>query len=471
MKKVKSKHKLKKVSNEKIQEKFDEIEAKEIAKSPSKMVIERGLISKLLETEDFNTYKDKQLKSYYFGEDTKPMISYIEKYYMKHGSLPTLRVFRKKFPDFELETYKSKEVGTKEPLTYWCDELRLKVTHNTLCDGVEKAGELLDETKTENALTLIKQLVLKVQGDYSESTAIDITKDKEDRLEVYKQRKLNKGMIGIPMGIDKLDMLLKGMQPKQLITLIARPGVGKTWFLILVACYCQLQGYRVLFFTTEMSEEQIEDRMEAVLIGMLYGEFNYGKFKSGSLSDTQEDIYMSFLERKEKLEPLIVESATGVGVSTVSAKITEYKPDVIFVDSAYLMEDDRSSTDQDWLRVAHITRDLKQIAKNMKLPIFINSQADSTTSKKTGPELDNIGFSSAIGQDSDVVMALFRDEEMIEDKEIKAKILKQREGVMGNVLLNWDFNTMNFKAIYSETPTGESLDKAETEHKNNYVEI
>ena len=130
------------------------------------------------------------------------------------------------------------------------------------------------------------------------------------------------------------------------------------------------------------------------------------------------------------------------------------------------MEDDRGA-EQDWLRVAHITRDLKMLAKNNKLPILINSQADRTTSTKTGPELDNIGFSSAIGHDSDVVLALFRDEEMLEDREMKVKVLKQREGTTGSVLLNWDFSTMNFSSIYSDV----SQEQANEGKNNNFVQI
>lgn len=196
-----------------------------------------------------------------------------------------------------------------------------------------------------------------------------------------------------------------------------------------------------------MSEEQIEDRIEAMLMGIMYDEFNYNKFKSGTLDPEQEKLYFEFLDRKSKLEPLIIETATGV--SNVNAKIQQHKPDVVFIDGVYLMEDDRGA-EQDWLRVAHITRDLKMLAKSNKIPICINSQADRTTSNKTGPELDNIGFSSAIGHDSDVVLSLFRDEEMLEDREMKVKILKQREGVTGSVMLNWDFSTMDFSAIYSD---------------------
>lgn len=430
-----------------IEEKEIDVDESKVIKSPSKINIERGIISKLLETGEMSIVKDKQIKAYYFSKDNREVMKYLEDYFMKNGSLPTPRVFQTKFPKFSLEGTKDKKIGTDEPLEYWCDELRKKITHNTLCDNMEEVFKLLENFDTEGATNLIKKTMLHIENDLVETSAIDMTKDAEDRKLIYKKRKENKGMIGIPTGIDKLDLILKGIQPKQLVTTIAKTGVGKTWLYILMACYCQLNNYRVLFLTTEMSEEQIEDRLEAMHMGMMYKDFNYNKFKSGTLSPEEEANYFEYLDKKDKLEPLIIETATGA--SNVNAKIQQYNPDIIFIDSAYLMEDDRGS-DQDWLRIAHITRDLKMLAKRTGKPICINSQADSTTCKKTGPELENIGFSRAIGHDSDVVLALFRDEEMIEDREMKLKVLKQREGILGSVMLNWDFSTMDFSTIYSD---------------------
>lgn len=441
----------------------------ETIKSPSKMNIERGLISKLLETGDMTLFKDKQIKPSFFRGENAKIIRYLDEYYMTNGCLPTARVFSSKYPKFKLESYENADgrtiVGTDEPLTYWCNELRMKVIHNTVCEELEEVFPLLDSFQTTKATDKIKKMILHLESELVESSSIDITSDKDARKLAYEERKRNKGMIGIPMGIDRLDTILKGMQPKQLITLIAKTGLGKTWFFILLAAYCQLHGYSVLFFTTEMSEEQIEDRLEAMLMGMLYDEFNYSKFKSGTLDKEQEELYFEFLDRKEKFEPLIVESASGCGVSYVNAKIQQRKPDIVFIDGVYLMEDDRGS-DQDWLRVTHITRDVKQVAKSTKIPILINSQADRTTSTKTGPELENIGFSSAIGHDSDVVLALFRDEEMLEDREMKVKILKQREGITGSVMLNWDFSTMNFSPIYSDVSDSEVKSG-----ESNYVQL
>lgn len=419
----------------------------------SKYNIERGLISKLLETKDISTVKDLQIKPFFFKGENRKAFKFINDTYLKTGEVPTIRVFQNKFKHYELDTYVNTNneecIGTEESIRHWCNEVRNKVKHNKIVEATGEIVDKLDELDTEEAYALMKKTVLFIESDVVETSAVDITKDTDERKRAYLERKEKQGMIGIPTGFDKLDYILKGLQNKQLITLIAKTGVGKTWIECIIGANAQLNNYRVLHFTTEMSEEQLRDRYEAILIGATMGEFNYGKFKSGMLEKEEEQKYFTFLEEvAPKLEPLIIETATGV--SSITAKIDQYNPDLILIDGAYLMEDEQGAKD-DWLRVAHITRDLKAVAKNRKKPIFINSQADSTTSKKTGPELENIGFSKAIGHDSDVVLSLFQDELMREDREMKLKVLKQREGVLGNVMLNWDFTTMNFEPIYSST--------------------
>lgn len=426
----------------------------------NKYDIERGLLSKILETGDYVTLVDKKIKRYFFSEgENRQAIKFIADYYSKNGSVPTVRVFKHQFPKFELDTYLPQnehvdKVGTQESLHHWCNELRLKVKHNKICDVAEDMAKFLNDLDTDKAYDIMKRGLVYIENEMTETKAIDVTDDGDNRKAEYLKRKENRGMIGIPMGIQDLDVILKGMQKKQLITLIAKTGAGKSWFFVLLATYCMLSGFKVVFFTTEMAEEQIEDRIEAMLVNKMMGvNFNYGRFKSGTLTSEEERAYFELLDNKSSMEKLIIETATSP--SNVSAKIEQYKPDIVFIDSAYLMEDDQGAK-EDWLRIAHITRDLKATAKLKEIPILINTQADSNTSKKTGPELENIGFSKSVGHDSDVVLGLFRDEEMIQDSEAKIKILKQREGVLGSVILNWNFKTMDFSSIYTEkAPTQE----------------
>ncbi|NCB03646.1 MAG: hypothetical protein EOM67_16060, partial [Spirochaetia bacterium] len=373
------------------------------------------------------------------------------------GEVPTVRAFQRKFPRYKLETVKldgEVVVGTEENLKFWCDELRLKVKHNTIADLVDSVAVNLQDFKTEEAYAALKQTIAFVENEVAVTSDVDLTKDTEGRIQAYLERKNNKGMRGIPTGIHHLDYILKGLEKETLTTLIANTGVGKTWLEILIGANCQLQNYRVLQFVTEMSEEIMRDRYEAVLFAKCYKTLNYNAFKSGALSLEVEKQYFEFLENDlPNFEPLII--ATATGVMGVSAAIDKYEPDIVLIDSAYLMEDDQGAKD-DWLRVAHITRDLKKLAKRTKIPIFINTQADKNTSKKTGPELGSIMYTQAIGQDSDNVLALFRDEIMINDREMGLKVLKQREGTLGKLTLNWDFDTMNFSEIYMQQTDDDS---------------
>ena len=423
--------------------------------------VEKGLISKLLETKDMNALQEKQISTMYFTGDNKRAFKFIQSYYSDKGEMPTVRVFKRKMPNYKLETYIHDEalkptIGTDESVNHWCDEIRTKFKHNTLADTSDQVANFLAEGDPHQAFSLMKKTMLFIEGQIEESTSVTITEGLEDRKKAYLKRKENQGLIGIPSGMNQLDFILKGWQPSQLITLIASTGVGKTWFEVLLGAYAMLNGLTVVHFITEMSEDAMRDRYEAVLYGKVTGEMNYNRFKSGKLTPVEEESYFDFLDsRLSKMEPLHIEVATGV--SSVNAKIDEYEPDLVLIDGAYLMEDEQGAKD-DWLRVAHITRDLKKLAKAKKLPIFINSQADSTTSKKTGPGLHNIGYAKSIGQDSDVVLMMFQDEQMREDKEMKIGVLKQREGRLGSIFSNWDFTKMNFDPIYSDVPRDEPAD-------------
>lgn len=397
------------------------------------------------------TLKDLQIYPYFLTGENRRVFQFISETFKETGEVPTSRVLKQKFPNYELETHvvdNQEVVGTEETFLYWCKELRTKAKHNRMADIVEEVAEKLDNGDTEDAYSSLKKGVWKIEDEIVESSSVDITKNTDDRKQAYLERKKNKGMVGISTGIPHLDYILKGLVKETLTTLIANTGVGKTWFLVLLGAYAQLNGLKVCIFITEMSTDLMQDRFEAMLYGMMYGDFSYSQFKSGSLPKEVEDTYFEFLEEDlPKLEPLIIESATGI--SSVVSVIEREKPDLVLVDGAYLMEDEQGAKD-DWLRVTHITRDLKKTAKNWHIPVFINTQADKNTSKKTGPELGSIMYTQSIGQDSDNVLALFRDEVMINDREMGIKVLKQREGVLGKVIINWDFDRMNFKSIYSE---------------------
>lgn len=234
-----------------------------------------------------------------------------------------------------------------------------------------------------------------------------------------------------------------------------------TWAEVLFGANAVVEGYKVLHFVTEMGVEAMRDRYEMAIYAMTVGAMDYSKFKSRTLDEKAEARYFKFLD--EDLQDYDnFQLITGESPMQIAGEIEKYKPDIVFIDGVYLMNDDRKSN-TDTEKVYHITADLKRIAKNYKIPIVINSQADKSTSTKTGPELENISYAQSIGRDSDIVMAVYRTEMMYTDKEMGLKVLKNREGTTGKLLISWDFSDMQFKQIYFEKDSGEVVEDGNEE--------
>ena len=419
---------------------------------------EVGLISKLLETNDMQTIQEYQIKPSFFIGAHKQVFSYIIKHVRQHGTVPTVRVIEEKFPDYDLYTYKKRPkdlvpvVGTEEVLSYWCEELRTKIKHNKMVDMVESVAENLEDLSTDKAYELLRTGLAELDNETSETISVKINDTSEERKEAYLKRVNSGGMLGISTGYPILDYITKGWVDECLIVIVAPTGVGKTWLEVIFGSNALLQGCTVAQFVTEMPTSQMQDRYEAVLFSKIHTSgMSYKQFKSGKLPPKVQKEYFEFLDEElPALEPLWIETATGV--IALEQRVKEINPDIILIDAVYLMEDDQNAKDE-WLRIAHITRDLKKLAKRLHKPIIINTQLDEKVAKKSSPKLGDIKYTQAIGQDADIIFAAFRDEVMINDREMGLKSLKNREGENGTLRLNWDFSCMDFSEIYSDVDT------------------
>ena len=431
--------------------------------------VEREFISCLLGSRDIATVRDSRITPRFFTGDNKTAFSYILDISVKTGDIPTVRAFRKKFPRYKLSTVNG-SVGTEENIKYWILSLREKVKLNSLADSVEESADLLNKGKTEDAITALKKQILFLEAEVEETSDVMLNENLDLRKKEYEKKRVNQGMTGIPTGIPFLDFMLKGLAPETLTTLIAQTSVGKTYIQILVGAYAALNGYKVLQCMTEMSERQMRDRYEMILYAMTYGAIDNNRFRSGTLDKHEQESYFQFLD--DVMPNIDLPMITAVSPMQIEANIDKYKPDLVLIDSVYLMQDDEKA-ESDWLRIAHITRNLKLIAKRKKVALFINSQADKNTSKKTGPDLGDISFSQSIGMDSDNVLTAYRTELMYTDRELCIKILKGREGGSGKVIMSWDFSNMQFKEIFNEKEGGSETFTEEEDGEDNkpYVEV
>jgi replicative DNA helicase len=259
------------------------------------------------------------------------------------------------------------------------------------------------------------------------------------------------GILGVPSGFTKLDKLLGGFQKSDLIVLAARPGVGKTSLALNIAVNAAKRyGQRVAFFSLEMSNEQLVQRLLAAETGINQQRLRLGEIQdhewqmlveaAGVLSDTllfiDDTPAMSALELRTKARRLQA----------------EFGLDLVIVDYLQLMRSD-ARVENRVQEISYITRSLKSLARELEAPLLALSQLSRAVESRSDhkPILSDLRESGSIEQDSDIVMFIYREELVKENTERKniADIIvaKHRNGPTDTVPLFFNKELTRFAEL------------------------
>ena len=244
---------------------------------------------------------------------------------------------------------------------------------------------------------------------------------------------------GTPTGYSSLDRTLVGLGEGDLVLVGARPGMGKTSFAMNIAANIAKSSKKnVCVFSLEMSAEQLASRMlssEALVDSYA--------IRSGELSPDQ---YKKLADAAAELSgcPILIDDTTGLTVTRMKARLRRVKNlGLVVVDYLQLMQSERK-TDSRVLEVGDISRGLKLLAKDLKVPVICCAQLsrgpESRTDKR--PMLSDLRDSGAIEQDADIVLFLYREEYYKEPEEgeqstAECIVAKNRHGATGTVKLGW----------------------------------
>ena len=264
----------------------------------------------------------------------------------------------------------------------------------------------------------------------------DIVRDNFERLEkIFKE---GKSITGIPTGYVELDKLTSGLQPSELLILAARPSQGKTALALNLAENIAIRaGQPVAIFSLEMSKESLLQRLVASV-----AQIDAHKFRTGHLSRTDWTSMTDALGTISSA-PLWVDDAGSISVLEIGAKARRLKRDkglsLLIVDYLQLITA-RGRFGNRKEEVASISRGLKGLAKELKIPVLVLSQLTRAPEREDrGPQLSDLRESGAIEQDADVVMFIYRphffkkDAQPDEREQTELIIAKQRNGPTDNV--------------------------------------
>lgn len=302
----------------------------------------------------------------------------------------------------------------------------------------------------------------------------DIITNAKDRLAEYKKRCEVKGLIGIPTGIPKLDELTNGwLWGEELVVITGRTNVGKSWMAEYFATIAYNLGYKILFYSGEMSKEIIGFRFDTLNkhfsnSGLLNGAGTLGKkpdTDGGNYLEADYENYINQLAQKSGFVVVTPDDFHGrkPNVDEIKELAIKHSADMIVVDQLSLMSD-RRKADIPRIAYGNISEDLFLMSKELKKPVLLLAQAnrEAVKNRKKGesPELHDLAESDLVGQNSSRVLSL-----SVIDGTLKIALKKNRYGLNNKeVLMIWDINTGYLKPLLSDNPeekTGAAKDKPE----------
>ncbi len=312
---------------------------------------------------------------------------------------------------------------------------------------ISAAARITDKAFNENLsstelLDLAEQEVFSLSQKHLKTVPTslkEVLTESFDRLDELQKR--GSGLRGLATGFGSLDGMLAGMQDSNLIVVAARPGVGKTAFCLNIARHVAVEEKRpVCIFSLEMSKEELVDRL-LVRQGLI----DAWKLKTGQLSD--ED-FTSLSEAMGVLAdaPLFIDDTPGLTVTELRTKARRLQIDkgIRFIIVDYLQLMHGQTRDNRVQEVSEISQGLKNLARELRVPILAAAQLSRATEARGGkPKLSDLRESGSIEQDSDVVMFLHREDE--DNRELVAcNIEKHRNGPTGQFNLYFNGKQVSF---------------------------
>ena len=244
---------------------------------------------------------------------------------------------------------------------------------------------------------------------------------------------------GVPTGLVSFDELTLGLQPSNLIILAARPSVGKTSLALSIARYAAVEENKVIaLFSLEMAREELATRLLCS-----QARVNSWEVRRGRLPKTRFPLLVDAAATLYEA-PMFIDDSTPVTTLELRAKARRIRSevgglDLIIVDYLQLMKG-TSRTENRQQEISEISRGLKELAKELKVPVLALSQLSRKVEERPSgrPQLADLRESGAIEQDADVVVFIHRPPQ--QDKEEQGRsgvyeliIGKQRNGPTGTV--------------------------------------
>lgn len=342
-------------------------------------------------------------------------------------------------------------VSTTANLEYYGRTVQEKaLLRHLIKAGTEIVSSCYEETDAEVALDRAEHLIFNLAQRRNLQQLVHIKHIVETSFQqIEKRYEQRDSLSGVSSGFYDLDAMTSGFHGSELIILAARPSMGKTAFVLNLAQACAVdQGVPCAIFSLEMSKESLVMRMLCA-----EAKIDANRLRTGHLH-TNDWTQLAMAMGRLGESPLYIDDSALVNALEIRAKCRRLKAEMkglglIIIDYIQLMQG-RKVTDNRVQEVSEISRSLKQLARELDVPVIALSQLSRAVEARQNkrPMLSDLRESGSIEQDADIVMFIYRDEYYNPESEKRGEaeiiIAKQRNGPTGTVDLLYQSSITKF---------------------------
>lgn len=403
--------------------------------------------------------------SVFTEDDEIAAFTWLRNFVFEHSQFPSPRLFK------QHTGITTKAV--QEPLAYYNEMARQRAMYRYMRQPMKDAWESMKDMNAPGTIDILQRMLREVNDLQARNTGrISLDRALDLAAQAYDEARMSFGLRGVTTGWQYVDTITAGWQNSDLISLVARPGRGKTYYLLYMAYRAWLSGRRVLFVSMEIDAEQLARR----IIG-IHSTINPDLIRRGRLDNHGETRFRgSIIDLKgtpgmERPPFDIIVGDFDKSVDVVKALAEELTPDIIFADASYLLLPEKGKRFGSRREaVADVIGDMKKLQMHLQRPIVqtlqFNRQAvrevrrqrrdrDGENARTLGGaereaqenpishlSLEKIAETDVVGQASSLVLGL--EKHPTDPARRYMGFIKGREGESGWWDLNYAFNPVNF---------------------------
>jgi replicative DNA helicase len=414
------------------------------------MNYEYHLLVALVLQGDMSSYVRLKLSDDLFlkaSTEAQSLLAYLSNHIEAYGTLPSPQT---------LESLGYNLASSPEPWNFYWDKVRDLHSRHLVVDVSRKCHAEALAGWSDGILSLLEKAMAELVSMRTHDSIIEIT---EDALPLYAQHLKNlseSAAKAIHTGWPHLDKMNGGFLPGDFISIIGRPGLGKSWACLHIAANAFKEGKQVLFVSMEMPILEIVTRIVALLFKL-----NPTSLENWHLTKADKDKILGGMSALKESggKVWVLDGNLKSTPDEIYALASQHRPDLVVIDGAYLLSSRNPRLDR-FSRVAENVESCKRHTHIHKIPTLASFQFNrGAKSKKDSSEvgLEDIGYTDAIGQVSSLVLGMFEGPSA-DMYTRRIQVLKGRKGEVGGFSIHWNFSNMDFSEVRELSPVDDGDD-------------